>query len=220
MRASGRPRTVRVCVCAFRGSPRRGRLERRLPADIDEQVPESKLYTASVALEKKLDASILRRRLEHEDALRRQPRTKRILRIFLSNLAANQPHFAQNETDNSEYLPPQTYPQPPSWTLRIEGRLLDVGVRAPTHTAGGGPGSLAALDRHPMLTRDRPGRGAPPTQASKRAGTPPKFSSLVQSLVVEFERDPELQPGLDVVEVRPLVVRPPPPPLVPVTAPR
>jgi hypothetical protein len=55
---------------------RRPRLERRLPADVDETVPESKLYHNAVVLEKKLDALLLRRRLEREDAFRRPQRVR------------------------------------------------------------------------------------------------------------------------------------------------
>ena len=134
-------------------------MERRIPTDLEQQFPQSKLYTLAVQLEKKLDAALLRRRLEREDALRRPakvggrrpplrcagrecrpnaPRcfqlawfaqTKRTLRVFISNLAANQPHFDRSDVDGDGYGQDRAYPQQPSWTLRIEGRLLEHNVR-------------------------------------------------------------------------------------------
>ena len=55
--------------------------------------------------------------------------TKRTLRVFISNLAANQPHFDRSDADGDGYGQDRVYPQQPSWTLRIEGRLLEHNVR-------------------------------------------------------------------------------------------
>jgi hypothetical protein len=70
--------------------------------------------------------------------------TKRIMRIFLSNLAAHQPHFAHADAEVTDDLPEQRHPQPPSWTLRIEGRLLEVNVRAGATSAPDDVGSHGA----------------------------------------------------------------------------
>ncbi|KAI8836355.1 hypothetical protein BC829DRAFT_405721 [Chytridium lagenaria] len=85
-------------------------LDRTLPRKIDAFVPEAKLYTELCDFEKRLDATIVRKRQDIQESNARPLKTKRSLRIFLSNLAANQ--FAEER-------------EIPSWTLQIQGRLLD-----------------------------------------------------------------------------------------------
>ena len=116
-------------------------------------MPESRLYTELQAFEKKLDATISRKRFDIQEALSVPMKvgiikichmlwfnlclfccllglyrinenhfdleqTRRTLRVFISNLAAN-----QDNVDNVMGYDPSN---PPSWTLKIEGRLLDV----------------------------------------------------------------------------------------------
>lgn len=84
-------------------------------------MPESKLYTELSEFEKNLDGAIMRKRLDIQEALGKPTKVRRTLRIFVSNTAADQPGQLEEATsfelndDNA-----------PSWTLRIEGRLLDV----------------------------------------------------------------------------------------------
>ncbi|KAI8639262.1 hypothetical protein BD408DRAFT_435288 [Parasitella parasitica] len=87
---------------------------------IEAYIPESKLYNELREFEKNLDMAIMRKRLDIQEALGKPTKVRRTLRIFVSNTAADQPeqldeptNFESND-DNA-----------PSWTLRIEGRLLD-----------------------------------------------------------------------------------------------
>ncbi|KAI8812324.1 SWI/SNF complex 60 kDa subunit [Cladochytrium replicatum] len=74
--------------------------------------------------EKKLDATITRKRLDVAEYPHKPPKNqKRVLRVFLSNLASDQ-FIPVNEHGEPEQFD-RMNPPVPSWTLRIEGRLLD-----------------------------------------------------------------------------------------------
>ncbi|KAJ2780448.1 SWI/SNF and RSC complex subunit Ssr3 [Coemansia interrupta] len=105
-------------------------IDKSLPPKIESYIPESRLFMQLQALERKLDTKIVRKRLEVQEALGKPVFKKRVLRIFVSNLAANQ--------DSSSSVMSNTEADAPSWTLRVEGRLVDPpGVqqktRAPAH---------------------------------------------------------------------------------------
>ncbi|OWR48827.1 SWI/SNF-related matrix-associated actin-dependent regulator of chromatin subfamily D member 1 [Danaus plexippus plexippus] len=80
-----------------------------LPQKVRDLVPESQAYMDLLAFERKLDATIMRKRLDIQEALKRPMKQKRKLRIFISNT------FYPGQGDNAVA----------SWELRVEGRLLD-----------------------------------------------------------------------------------------------
>ncbi|KAJ2393147.1 SWI/SNF and RSC complex subunit Ssr3 [Coemansia sp. RSA 2559] len=145
-------------------NPKRKRLiERSLPPKIESYIPESRLFMQLQSLERKLDAKIVRKRLEVQEALGKPVYKKRVMRIFVSNLAANQAAVigGNDETDieekGSSSMAKLGSSEPPSWTLRIEGRLVD-----------------------------------PPGTTWKTRPPAHKFSEFVNSMVIELERDPQL----------------------------
>lgn len=73
-----------------------------------EIVPESQTYHDMFAFERKLDLNISNKTLDIQEALKRTPRVKKNLRIFISNL-----FYTHQDTGA------------PSWELRIEGRLAE-----------------------------------------------------------------------------------------------
>lgn len=73
-----------------------------------EIVPESQTYHDMFVFERKLDFNILKKSLDIQEALKRPVRTKKTLRIFISNL-----FYTHQDTGA------------PSWELRIEGRLTE-----------------------------------------------------------------------------------------------
>ncbi|KAJ3195236.1 SWI SNF, matrix associated, actin dependent regulator of chromatin, sub d, member 1 [Irineochytrium annulatum] len=96
-------------------------LDRAMPRKIDAFVPEAKLYTDLCEFEKKLDATIVRKRQDIQEALTKPLKAKRTLRIFLSN-------FGSNQMSNTQAMAMDTdseFSKIPSWTLQIQGRLLD-----------------------------------------------------------------------------------------------
>ncbi|KAK3839099.1 MAG: SWI/SNF-related matrix-associated actin-dependent regulator of chromatin subfamily D member 1-like protein [Linnemannia elongata] len=94
--------------------------DNQISSKIEAIVPESKLYTELLEFEKKLDATIMRKRLDLQETLNKPVKTKRTLRIFISNLSHDQ------ETPESDDDEPRLDSGPtPSWTLKVEGRLVD-----------------------------------------------------------------------------------------------
>ncbi|KAL1920286.1 uncharacterized protein VTP21DRAFT_1432 [Calcarisporiella thermophila] len=97
--------------------------DRTISSKVETFVPESRLYNELVGFEKKLDAIIMRKRIDIQEAMRSPPKMKRTLRVFISNLASDQPsQRGENEDDEGDV---DATVNPPSWTLRIEGRLLE-----------------------------------------------------------------------------------------------
>ncbi|KAJ2000087.1 SWI/SNF and RSC complex subunit Ssr3 [Coemansia thaxteri] len=103
--------------------PKRKRLS--LPPKIETYIPESRLFMQLQALERKLDTKIVRKRLEVQEALGKPVYKKRVLRIFVSNLAANQQTMSMYDSDIDAREAQLEAAEAPSWTLRVEGRLVD-----------------------------------------------------------------------------------------------
>uniref|UniRef100_A0A915B9A5 DM2 domain-containing protein n=3 Tax=Ascarididae TaxID=6250 RepID=A0A915B9A5_PARUN len=100
--------------------------DKLIPPQVRELVPESQAYMDLLAFEQKLDATITRKRLDIQEALKRPLKVKRRLRIYISHtfIAGKEP-----EREGEEGTVPM-------WELRVEGRLLDEpptgGVANPT----------------------------------------------------------------------------------------
>ena len=84
-----------------------------------EVVPESQAYMDLLAFERKLDSTIMRKRLNIQEALKRPKKQKRKLRIFISNTS-----FPAKEGDKASVA---------SWELSVEGRLIDERTRGRSH---------------------------------------------------------------------------------------
>ena len=84
-----------------------------LPQKVRELVPESQAYMDLLAFERKLDSTIMRKRLDIQEALKRPMKQKRKLRIFISNTTFPAKEGEGEETSTT------------GWELRVEGRILD-----------------------------------------------------------------------------------------------
>ncbi|XP_078385731.1 SWI/SNF-related matrix-associated actin-dependent regulator of chromatin subfamily D member 2-like isoform X2 [Cetorhinus maximus] len=96
-----------------RGVKRRKMADKILPQRIRELVPESQAYMDLLAFERKLDQTIMRKRLEIQESMKKPLMQKRKLRIYISNTFSP----AKPEGDEGETVA--------SWELRVEGKLLD-----------------------------------------------------------------------------------------------
>ncbi|KAF9528814.1 SWI/SNF complex 60 kDa subunit [Crepidotus variabilis] len=111
-----------------KGTKKRKLLDKSIP-NVILQTPEfaqdSKMYQELLEMERKLDWTMMRKRVEVQDALGRTPTTTRTLRIFLSHTVSGQ--LWQNTSGEA---PPQpnfeTGEGMPAWQFKIEGRLLEV----------------------------------------------------------------------------------------------
>uniref|UniRef100_A0A8C5NGU7 DM2 domain-containing protein n=2 Tax=Gouania willdenowi TaxID=441366 RepID=A0A8C5NGU7_GOUWI len=81
---------------------------------IRELVPESQAYMDLLAFERKLDQTIMRKRVDIQEALKRPMKQKRKLRLYISNTF----NPARPDADDSDG-------SIASWELRVEGKLLD-----------------------------------------------------------------------------------------------
>jgi SWI/SNF-related matrix-associated actin-dependent regulator of chromatin subfamily D len=69
-----------------------------------------------LAFENKLDSTIMRKRLDIQEALKRPVKQKRTLRIFVST------NYYQPKIDESGR---EAFQSVPEWELRVEGRLIE-----------------------------------------------------------------------------------------------
>lgn len=83
-----------------------------------ELVPESQAYMDLLSFERKLDTTIMRKRLDIQEVLKKPMKTKRKLRIFITNTSYTNQNKSPGDQPNSEECQTQ-------WELKIEGRLLD-----------------------------------------------------------------------------------------------
>ena len=85
--------------------------DRLLPPSVRDLVPESQAYSDLLHLERKVDYTIMRKRLEMQESLKRPQKIKKKLRLFITN----------------SYYPanPQQTNSTGNWELRVEGRLLE-----------------------------------------------------------------------------------------------
>ncbi|CAH0383700.1 unnamed protein product [Bemisia tabaci] len=88
-----------------------------LPQKVRDLVPESQAYMDLLAFERKLDSTIMRKRLDIQEALKRPMKQKRKLRIFISNTFYSSKDPPTEVTDDTTGIA--------SWELRVEGRLLE-----------------------------------------------------------------------------------------------
>eukprot|EP00761_Pharyngomonas_kirbyi_P002172 gb/GECH01002176.1/.p1 GENE.gb/GECH01002176.1/~~gb/GECH01002176.1/.p1 ORF type:complete len:408 (+),score=110.62 gb/GECH01002176.1/:1-1224(+) len=84
-----------------------------IPEKIDEDIPESQLYSDLVKFEHKIDKIVSERNQKFKDTHGNHNRSKTKIRLIVSNTYENQ--------DNTN---PNSAEEEPSWTLRIEGFLM------------------------------------------------------------------------------------------------
>lgn len=110
-----RPSDVRPPQQQPKGGKKKKKLaDKILPQKVRDLVPESQAYMDLLAFERKLDSTIMRKRLDIQEALKRPMKQKRKLRIFISNTFY--PAKEATETEEGSVA---------SWELRVEGRLLE-----------------------------------------------------------------------------------------------
>lgn len=96
-----------------------------LPQRVRDLVPESQAYMDLLAFERKLDFTIMRKRLDIQESLKRPMKQKRKLRIFISNTYFPGSGAPGDPSDGGSGGPAPQDGAVPSWELRVEGRLLE-----------------------------------------------------------------------------------------------
>ncbi|KDP38218.1 hypothetical protein JCGZ_04861 [Jatropha curcas] len=92
--------------------------EKQLQDRVAAILPESALYTQLLEFEARVDAALVRKKVDIQEALKNPPCVQKTLRIYVFNTFANQ----------TRTIPKKPNAEPPSWTLKIVGRILEDGI--------------------------------------------------------------------------------------------
>ncbi|KAI4348307.1 hypothetical protein L6164_009042 [Bauhinia variegata] len=92
--------------------------EKQLQEKVAAILPESALYTQLLEFESRVDAALTRKKVDIQEALKNPPCNQKTLRIYVFNTFANQ----------IRTIPTKPNAEPPTWTLKIVGRILEDGI--------------------------------------------------------------------------------------------
>ncbi|XP_071725265.1 SWI/SNF complex component SNF12 homolog [Rutidosis leptorrhynchoides] len=92
--------------------------EKQLQERVAAILPESALYTQLLEFEARVDAALVRKKVDIQEALKNPPSIQKTLRIYVFNTFSNQ----------MKSIPKKPNAEPPTWTLKIVGRILEDGV--------------------------------------------------------------------------------------------
>lgn len=92
--------------------------EKQLSERVAAILPESALYTQLLEFESRVDAALARKKIDIQEALKNPPCIQKTLRIYVFNTFAN----------HNQSAPKKPNADPPTWTLKIIGRILEDGV--------------------------------------------------------------------------------------------
>ncbi|XP_065855928.1 SWI/SNF complex component SNF12 homolog [Euphorbia lathyris] len=92
--------------------------EKQLHERVAAILPESALYTQLLEFEARVDAALARKKVDIQEALKSPPCVQKTLRIYVFNTFANQ----------IRTIPKKPNADPPTWTLKIVGRILEEGI--------------------------------------------------------------------------------------------
>ncbi|KAF8430661.1 hypothetical protein BGX38DRAFT_1277863 [Terfezia claveryi] len=169
--------------------------DKTIPESLEKLVPNVKLYNDLRDLERRYDATMMRKRLDIQDAVNRNVKLFKTLRIWISNTAKDQPWQNSDRPLDENAFDFETG-QIPTFRVRIEGRILDDEAE-----------NELDADVDLELGAER-GSAKPETTPTLVQKPVRKFSSFFKSIVVELDRSNNLYPEGNIIEWR----RPPPMP--------
>lgn len=91
--------------------------DKQIPDKVAALLPESGLYTQLLEFEARVDAALARKKIDIQDSLKCPPCVQKTLRLYVFNTFENQTPTNPEKKDAD----------PPSWSLKIIGRLLEDG---------------------------------------------------------------------------------------------
>ncbi|KAF5369594.1 hypothetical protein D9758_002651 [Tetrapyrgos nigripes] len=110
----------------YKSAKRRKLTDKAIPNVIlqnPEFAEDSKMYQSLLDMERKLDWTMTRKRVEIQDAMSRNPTTTRTVRLFLSHTVTGQSWQTEGAGEAPNF---ETGEGAAGWEFRIEGRLLEV----------------------------------------------------------------------------------------------
>ncbi|KAM6570290.1 hypothetical protein CsatB_018275 [Cannabis sativa] len=96
--------------------------DKQIPEKVADLLPESALYTQLLEFEARVDAALTRKKIDIQESFKISPRFQKTLRMYVFNTYVNQTQPIP-ENNNAEH----NNAEPPSWSLKIVGRLLEDG---------------------------------------------------------------------------------------------
>ncbi|XP_009774849.1 SWI/SNF complex component SNF12 homolog [Nicotiana tabacum] len=93
-----------------------------IPDKVAANLPESVLYSQLLELEARVDAALCRKKIDMLESLKDPPHVQKTLRIYVFNTSTNQTPPADSKSKTAE---------PPSWSIKIFGRILGDGPDRP-----------------------------------------------------------------------------------------
>ena len=168
--------------------------DKNIPPGVDELIVGDGVaqYARLRDVERKLDAIMMRKRLDLQDPLRTKVPKFSTLKIWISNTVDNQPwqgrEFGEDAFDFS--MGPEAV-----FKVKIEGRVLDEDPEetpAQNDTNGTSQEADDAMDVDGEKNKES--SGPDPEQAQPQPKKRPKFSHFFKSITVEFDRNKTLQP--------------------------
>ncbi|KAL3829487.1 hypothetical protein ACJIZ3_018289 [Penstemon smallii] len=92
--------------------------EKQLQERVAAILPESALYTQLLEFESRVDSALTRKKIDIQESLKTPSYIQKTLRIYVFNTFANQ----------IRTIPKKPNAEPPTWTLKIVGRILEEGM--------------------------------------------------------------------------------------------
>ncbi|PYH41494.1 PCI-domain-containing protein [Aspergillus saccharolyticus JOP 1030-1] len=170
--------------------------DKNIPEGIEEVVIGEGVqqYKSLRDLEKRLDAAIVRKRLDIQDSISKTVKKYRTMRIWISNTVENQPW--QNASGQNG----ATNPGSGRYKVRIEGRLLDDDSDPTVPEDSDEEDAAAAADDSVDANGDameQDGQGATKTKTKAAASTKrsqQRFSHFFKSITIDFDRPATTNP--------------------------
>ncbi|KAE9975147.1 hypothetical protein EG328_003431 [Venturia inaequalis] len=172
--------------------------DRDLPEGIESLVigDVAERYRKLREIEKRLDSTMMRKRLDLQDQTTQNSKRPRTMRIWISNTAENQPW--QNTSMDPDAFDFGDTSQA-SYRVKIEGRLLDEEDSLDEVEKKDGTATAVADGGEPMDTdAAKPNQ---PKPSSTSAPVRSKLSHFFKQITIEFDRPATLQPdGMAMIE--------------------
>ncbi|KAF7122833.1 hypothetical protein CNMCM5793_000943 [Aspergillus hiratsukae] len=173
-------------------------VQRRSRKPTDKNIPDGiedviigegvQQYKSLRDLEKRLDAAIVRKRLDIQDSISKTVKKYRTMRIWISNTVENQPWQTGAGQNGAA---PGSNPGSGRYKVRIEGRLLDddTDPTAPDDSEDEGENAEANGD-----AMEHDGQDAEKTKKAAAKRPKQRFSHLFKSITIDFDKSPSSNP--------------------------
>lgn len=146
-------------------------------------------------LEKRLDAAVVRKRLDIQDSISKTVKKYRTMRVWISNTVENQPWQSAADQDGSV---PGSTPGSGRYNVKIEGRLLDDDNDDSSDPAASdeneekGESNTKAEDDDAM---EQDGSDAEKPKKSDPKRSRQRFSQFFKTIAVDFDKSSSVNPN-------------------------